>query len=275
MFLGVVPDRKAEAMTNAAISALALSAVLGLAAAAPAHALTFAEYSAVKDFPNLQWVNQDVGAILNGTLATTGAGVSANVSFTFLTAPLASLTNLPALFTLNATSASAAQHTGSGGRLLDQPNVGGGFTFTSQGSFVVGGRTYAPGTILLQATFDGSDILGPDNGSTSSVQDSVIGGGNVSFSTDLDPALLSFDPLGDEGMSLELTSARPSFAAADSHTLTSFDGVSTGSFSADLLSGGGGGIPESATWALMLLGFGVVGLACRRRANTNTSDALG
>ena len=48
--------------------------------------------------------------------------------------------------------------------------------------------------------------------------------------------------------------------------LTDFRAVSQGQFAADLLTGGGGGTPEPATWAMMLVGFGAIGLAARRRA---------
>jgi hypothetical protein len=105
-------------------------------------------------------------------------------------------------------------------------------------------------------------MVGPANGSTGSLQDAIFSGGTVTFTSDI----TSFATTGDKGLSLEMTSVLPFFGALTGDSLSSFTSVSTGSFASDIASGGGGGgVPEPMTWALMLVGFGSIGWNARRR----------
>jgi hypothetical protein len=226
-----------------------------------AQATTFADYGAVNDGANLTWTQS--ADMASGALSTTGVGASADTAFSFLTPDLSSLTNLPALFTLTA-SAPASDPAVTGVGQVAEQNLSGTFSFVYTGStpLTVGTHTFATGADLLSGTFSGATLVGPANGSTSSFQDAVFSGGTVSFTSDI----ASFSITGDKGMSLSLTSVLPFFGASTGDSLGSFSAVSTGSFASDIASsGGGGGVPEPVTWALMLGGFGGIGMAIRRQ----------
>jgi hypothetical protein len=226
-----------------------------------AQATTFADYGAVNDGANLSWTQSTDMA--SGALSTTGVGASADTEFSFLTADLASLSNLPALFTLTATAPLSDPAVTGVGQVAEQ-NLSGSFSFVYTGStpLIVGSHTFTSGANLLSGTFSGATLVGPSNGSTSSFQDAIFSGGTVTFSSDV----TSFAATGDKGLSLSLTSALPFFGASPGDSVGSFSAVSTGSFASDLASsGGGGGVPEPVTWALMLAGFGGIGAAIRRQ----------
>jgi hypothetical protein len=243
-------------MRPISLAALAYGFAVCLSAA-PAQAMTFAEYGAASSAPNLDWTISS--SLTSGSLSTTGVGASADTFFSFLTPTLSSLANLPALFTLSATAPASDPAVAGLGQTAEQ-NLTGSFSFTYTGStpLVVGSHTYTTGANLLSGTFNGAEIIGPSNGSTGSVQDAILSGGSVSFTSDI----AKFSPTGDKGLSLALTSVLPFFGANPGNALSSFSAVSNGSFESDL-SGGGGGIPEPATWAVMLLGFGAIGAAAR------------
>jgi hypothetical protein len=198
----------------------------------------------------------------SGSLSTTGVGASADTVFSFLAPNLSSLSDLSALFTLSATAPASDPAVSGAGQVAEQ-NLSGKFSFTYTGStpLTVGGHTYMTGANLLSGTFSGATLVGPANGSTSSFQDAIFSGGTVTFASDI----AQFATTGDKGMSLSLTSALPFFGATPGDSLGSFSAVSTGSFASDLATnGGGGGVPEPITWALMLVGFGGIGTAIRR-----------
>jgi hypothetical protein len=52
--------------------------------------------------------------------------------------------------------------------------------------------------------------------------------------------------------------------------LSNFTASSVGTFSAED-GGGPGGVPEPGTWAMMLAGFGLVGLSRRRQRTTTVA----
>jgi len=230
-----------------------------LAISTSAQAMTFADYSATSSDANISWTQST--SLTSGVLSTTGVGASAATYFSFLTPALSSLADLPALFTLSA-SAPASDPAQTGLGQIAEQNLSGTFSFIYTGSapLVVGTHTYTTGANLLTGTFTGAEIIGPDFGSTGSVQDAIFSGGTVSFTS----AIASFSPIGDKALSVELTSVLPFLSANPTNALSSFTAVSTGSFASDLATGGGAGIPEPVTWATMLLGFGGIGLAARR-----------
>jgi hypothetical protein len=233
---------------------IVLGVVAGLGAAAPAQAVTFADYGSTSSSANLAWTHTTTDA---GTLATTGTGASAATVFSFLTPALASLNDLPALFTLSASSPDAATVVGSE---IIQPDVSGTFSFIYTGPTT---SAIATGADLLSGTFTGAAILGPDGGSTGSVQDAIVSGGTVTFTSDF----ATFSTTGDKALSLSLTSVVPGLdVGRDGGSLASFTGVSTGSFASDLSTGGtAGGVPEPGAWAMLLAGFGCIGLVARRQ----------
>jgi len=241
-----------------------------LAISASAHAMTFADYSATSSDPNISWTQST--SLTSGVLSTTGVGASADTDFSFLTPALSALSDLPALFTLSA-SGSAVDPAQTGFGQVAEQNLSGSFSFIYTGSapLVVGTHTYLTGANLLSGAFTGAEIIGPNFGSTGSVQDAIFSGGTVSFTSDI----AQFSPIGDKALSVELTSVLPFLTAAQNDALSSFTAVSTGSFASDIAAGGGGGggVPEPVTWATMLLGFFGIGLASRR-ARRSSAAAL-
>ena len=243
------------------IAAFAASAVACLLATAPAQATTFADYGGADSFNNIQWTQSD--AVTGGTLSSVSATTdTAPVFFSFLTPTLLSLAHLQAVFSFTGTAPDASPALSFSG-FLAQPNLAGSFSFTYAGSadLVVGSHTYHTGANLLSGTFGGGNILGQSGATSGTTVDATSAGGALSFASDF----LSFLATGDRSFSLSMTSINDALNAGAGQSLDSFGAVTTGSFEAPISGGGGQGVPEPATWALMLLGFGAVGLTLRRR----------
>ena len=237
-------------MSRRSIATLVAGVAASLCAAAAANATTFADFGPNSSDANLAWTSTGAAS---GALATTGAGASANVYFSFLNPGVSSLHGLDAVFTLAATSSQAATLSGAGN--LNQDNINGTFSFTYSGMapLMVGGHTYLTGANLLSGSYTGANLVGPAGGGTTSFQDSTLAGGVVTYTSDFE----TFTS-GPRGFSLALTSVIPSLTATPGASLDSFTGVSDGSFRA--------GVPEPASWALMLIGIGAVGGLARRRS---------
>lgn len=230
-------------MLKKTLVAAAFGLSVGLAAAAPVGAVTFATYN-----PTTPAVNVSLTGL---TLSA-----SAPVVFNYLTPALSALGSLAATLSLTATETGAIAF-----GPVTLATFDGSFSLTYTGpTKTVGGITAHTGDDLLSGVFLGSVFSG--YGSTASIIDSITGGGLVSYS---DNSFVTFDPLADEGLVIGMTEVTPPTAVVGGK-LTDFRAVSQGQFAADLLTGGGGGTPEPATWAMMLVGFGAIGLAARRRA---------
>ncbi len=149
-----------------------------------------------------------------------------------------------------------------------------GPSITLTGSNIVGGSfTIASGANLLSATFRDGVIVGQLNSTSPTVSDSTFSGGSVTYSSDL----YSFNNLSGADFSLAL-SALKSFGAGtgtglsqlipDATALRSFTASSVGIFSADprpKFSFVTASTPEPGTWAIMIVGFGVVGGVARSK----------
>ena len=246
------------------IAAFAASAVACLLVTGPVQATTFADYSAADSFDNMQWMQS--GSATGGTLSSTSATTdTAPVFFSFLTPTLLGLAHLQAVFSFTGTAADGSDALSFGG-FVAQPNLGGTFSFTYAGAsdLVVGSHTYHTGANLLSGTFNKGDIIGQSGATSGSTVDATSAGGALTFASDF----LTFMATGDRSFSLSMTSIADPLNASSGQSLDSFGAVTTGSFEAPISGGGGQGVPEPATWALMLLGFGAVGLTLRRRRTT-------
>jgi PEP-CTERM motif len=230
------------------MSALLAGAALAATAAVSAHATTFAGFLQDGDSANLSWTESGT---TGGTLSA-----SAPVYFTF---DVTGLPTTPILATLTLSGVSTDAGSMSGGDVI-QGGIGGTFSITS--------ATPVDGTTnLLTGTFSGAQISGPAFGTTTSVQDNFATG-SVTYATGLAKSLLSFgsDTSGD-GFSFSGTSLTT--LALKGNSPASFSGVFTGNFAATSAGpGGAGGVPEPATWAMMLVGAAAVGGVLRRSRQT-------
>jgi hypothetical protein len=218
--------------------------------AASAHAATtFAGFTESDDAANITWT--ETGSA-GGTLTA-----SAPIEFAF---NAGAATTTPFLATLTLTAASTVAATDTSGTIT-QGGIDGSFTISTASPVSIGGSLYTGD--LLSGAFTGGEIIGPDGGTTTSIQDG-FSTGSVSFTSTLPPTLLSLGLTGN-GFSFSGTSLSALALTGDSPG--SFSGVFSGDFQTDAggVIGGGSGVPEPASWALMLLGVGVVGGVSRRK----------
>ncbi|WP_310473677.1 PEPxxWA-CTERM sorting domain-containing protein [Sandarakinorhabdus sp.] len=73
--------------------------------------------------------------------------------------------------------------------------------------------------------------------------------------------------------SLAFTALTPAFTVAANGFGTPFDANIAGSFAGSDDQGGTGGVPEPSAWAMLLAGFGLVGITARRRSGRATVAA--
>lgn len=161
--------------------------------------------------------------------------------------------NTPLFFNFTANGASTVT-------LVSYSYAGG----TNQAGAVIGRGGFDPRLALFRGdgTFigeddDGSSIPDPATGNSWDVRfSSVLAAGNYIV------ALTAF-PLTANGTPLDINNFRSAFSQTGT-----LDGRSN-AFAFDVLgvdqSTGPGGVPEPATWAMMLTGFGMVGYGLRRR----------
>jgi hypothetical protein len=227
-----------------------LTGALLIAGATSASAITFAGYDPTDNNSNL-------------SLSATSLTSSSEVVFYFLDPDLAPAGFLSAALSLTATETNAVSFPfPSAAKPTIAATFDGSFDFIYDGpTGTFGGTNFTNGDILLHGVF--SDAVLSGSGSTGSLVDSVLGDGIVFFSSDF----LDFDPLEDEGMSISITSISPSLKLVGS-TLRNFSGVSSGTFEGTVTHNVHNDVPEPESWALMVAGFGVMGLAMRRTRRT-------
>ncbi len=263
--------------------AVAVAAIGFGAAPAAAVVTTFATFSAPTSSANLRFVNSGNGSTRtsDGSLYTiasaTGtapAGVAVRFSFlqsAFVTQP--AVQNVTARFTLNATVAKntpALKATLGGSTIFDQGGLSGSFSFVTTSAITVTGpnfvtHAYAAGANLLTGVFTGADLTGKIGGSAGAVDASTLGGATITYTSDF----LNFTPTIERDFGLTLTSVAPTFATATgiNKALKSFRTNASGQFSSDPapVINGLAVVPEPGVWLLMVAGFGLVGVAARRR----------
>jgi len=234
----------------------ALAGVIMTAAPASAAVETFASYTQKTLGNTIQWSK--------GAHTLTKVGTQ-NVSFNYLLPQISYLNPLDAKFTLSLTGTGPA--TNAGGYLI-QSNLSGSFSFIYQGSgFTIGSTFYGNGTNLLSGTLTQATIGGQSGGTSAGVSASTGSGGALTYTSDvLTFANNNFD------FALSLTQVNPFLFADAGQALNSFRAASTGSFSSDPRPTVNAlpPVPEPATWAMMIAGFGLVGGSLRQRRLART-----
>ena len=251
----------------------AAAALIVAVSPTPAFAVitTFASFSPLNSSSNVRWDNNSGsangtgGSIFSLPVASSSVPGSRLVSFSFLQPELAPIVNnVTASFFLNASVPSENPAQSFGGFLV-QNSIAGSFSFFSTAPITIGGTFYAPGSNLLSGTFSDAAIAGQRNGSSGSFSGSTFAGGSLNYTSDF----LNFTNTVNSDFSISLTSITSLLQAAPTNgvpnrALRDFRAVAGGTFStepAPLISA----VPEPSTWFMMLLGFGAVGAAIRRR----------
>jgi len=236
-------------LVSAAAVALSLAAV-----AAPSQAMVFAQFSPLTNATNYTWTNNGAGNSGTGGTFTASGGVA----FSFLDPALSSIqfalpTTLSANFTV--ANGNAATFT-AGPQTWTQTNLTGDFSLIYNGPSQFFGSIFVTnGSNLLSGHVINAWIQG--NGGTGSTNLSIGNGGSLSYTSDYE----QFSHLipNTEEFAFNLLGVNPAFGANAGKALKSFTANGGGNFSFQA------SVPEASTWALMIMGFGGVGVMIRRR----------
>jgi hypothetical protein len=146
------------------------------------------------------------------------------------------------------------------GNLWSQAFTGGTVSFTSTAAFTLGATTYAAGSNILSLSFTGGELSALVPGTAGNALVSVPGDGFSGVTSDF----LPFPPTQLTDFSISLANVVPGFAIGSGGLGTQsnarfvdFTARGSGDFTAT--------VPEPGTWLMLLVGFGMVGFAARRR----------
>ncbi len=229
---------------------------------------TFATFGPAGNGRNVTWDNNfGVSGGSGGSLTSSGSSTtiipgSQAVRFSFVRPELMSITNVTAAFTLNgvAPSGNPASSTGS---ILTQGRIGGSFAFTSIEAYTIGNTTFAAGSNLFTGTFQNASISGFQGGTTASFVGFNTSGAALSYTSDF----LDLSGVTGQDFIFSLTSVLGTLSASSGDALRDFNAVASGSFSAAIPETIAA-VPEPGTWAMMIVGFGMVGGTLRYRRQT-------
>lgn len=171
------------------------------------------------------------GAQTQTTIAANNVGIDITQLFGSGAGTLSAFLNLSATSTGNAT------------------NVAGFIAQMYSGTFSIWSGAGNTGTNYLSGTFSGANF-GSAGGASTTLSGSQPGF-NVTFTSSYFGTVLP-----DRAVSFSFANVSPGLGICG-NTVCGFTSSVSGTFS--------GGVPEPATWGLMLLGFGAVGSAMRRR----------
>jgi PEP-CTERM motif len=236
-----------------------MSAAFTVAAAvtptsASAVVTTFATVTTDSRSSNTLWTQAGSGGTLvsTSTDTATSSGVAA-VRFTFINTPaLAAISNISALFQINA-GAPAGNPASSSGAFLVQGGLNGSFSFINTSVIVVGSTVFAAGSNLLSGTFSGGTITGLTNGKAAQLT-----GASIAYTSDF----IDLTGVTSSSFAISLDNATPSINATTGNALDGFRARASGAFSADGLTVSA--VPEPDSWMMMIVGFGLAGTMLRR-----------
>jgi len=253
-------------MIKAAILGVAALAATITAVPAAAVVTTFANFSAGAGGANVYWLN--AGNNSNATFFTTAANnttapAARGVSFTFLQNAFNSIGPVNALWSLNGSVTNTVATAGGG--IITQSNIAGTFSFISTSAITLGSTTYLAGSNLLSGTFNNSRISGSRGGTSAGFNGSTPTS-SITYTSDF----LNFATGSNYDFAISLSQINPGLntnptSGTPTRALRTFRAVATGQFSSDPAPTAI--IPEPQIWAMLVIGFGLVGVQVRRRAN--------
>ena len=232
---------------------LAAAGAALMTALSPAAAITaFATFTPTSNASNL-----DFSAATSTVTSTPGSFVT----FRFLDPTgTTAVFDTTAAFNFSATIANGAVLPGA----VFATATSGSTSFTTAAPVSFNGRT---GTNLLTATFTGGLFTG------------VLGGSSASYINSLPPSAVTFTSdfvdftqSTARDISIAVTSINP-LIDVGSGGINDFSGTAGGLFGADVSAGSPLDVPEPAAWAMMVVGFGLIGTATRRRSRLRAVEA--
>jgi hypothetical protein len=261
-----------------AVAATLVAGVVAVASPAAAMVTTFAQYTQVSGTSSrtISWRQIGSGGVLCTIATATGSCPSnpatvvtatIDVNFSFLQGGIGTSGPISAkliidLVDLSNTPASTASL--GGVNYIVQPGLTGTFSIIADVPFSYGGVT---GTNLLSGSIKNASISGQVNSSSGSVNGSTLALADptaVQFNSDF----LDFSNTVNRDFALTLTAINPGLAKTATGPARTFRAAATGSFSSDPAPLVDGSVPEPVMWAMMVVGFGMVGnsMRIRRRA---------
>jgi hypothetical protein len=241
---------------------------LGLAAsvASPAAALVTFGSSSILTSPNFRYVNGGTG---NGELYTTNGNVNVAGSPLIVFSVTNAVSNsLPLSATVSSLTLNAVIPTVAGlsaGSPFSIGGISGTFSILALSPVSVGGITSSS---LLSATFTNATLAGTI-GSSSIVFSGNNTTGTVLFSSDF----LNFDNVQEQAFSFTGNTINPLATAGENAHLASFRSSVAGTFATDPVPTISV-VPEPASWAMLIAGFGLVGAAARRRRQAGVRGSV-
>lgn len=239
------------------------AATIMLPTSASAVVTTFATVTTDARASNTLWTQDGSGGALVSTSTDTATTAgTASVRFSFINTPeLAAISNVSSLFQINATAPSG-NPASSVGPALVQGGMNGTFSFINTSAITIGDTTFAAGSNLLTGIFTGGSITGLAGGNAASFTAS-----SVTFTSDF----INLSGVTSSSFAIALDNATPAITATPGTALDGFRARATGSFSADDLVAGA--IPEPGSWMMLIVGFGLAGIALRRPHSAGTACA--
>lgn len=238
---------------------LGAAAAASMFAAVPAAAVqvVFAQIDLLDGDRNFLW-SRTSGANINlGTTATPfgAAGLPTQVLFSLVgsSTPL----SVVADFQLGGSFVSGTLGTSSGAFSQAVDNFS--FNITATSSFCWVNACFNAGDSLLSGSVQDAAITGTLGTRTADMSGATAGGATISYSS----PLLNFDPASSYAFNFGLTGIDRDLTGSANSTLGSFRSQISGTFSVDPAPTFN--VPEPGTWAMMIIGMGLVGVARRRR----------
>lgn len=261
----------------AVFKSLVLAAATAIVAigSVPASAVTFASYGQTDSAATLRWVNgtgtgQTTSSNVGGRVYSTAVGGggttgrnpgSTAVSFNFLLSPLSSIGATPATFTLLGSTNLATTLDGpnTAGTGIEQAGIGGSFSFITTQAITVGDTVFAAGSNLLTGTFTNGRLTSTIGANSATLLLGSTVGQTLVYTSDF----VAFEPSTAQSASFNLGGLDNLISVTPGRSLKSTRGVGSGGFDATIA--GAEIVPEPEMWTLMIAGFGLVGVAMRRR----------